>query len=136
MNRNSLHRSCPDAPHMQNIYLDCSEVGRRRKLQLATLSSFYSYKDEDCLFRCWAVIESFISGDVWESACPPTESPADSWLKAQGPAIQLPGNMVHTLLLQDCLKVAGVFYSDLGWIQSRRGISLAVMANSQSCLHC
>lgn len=50
VNRNYLHRSCPNAPHMQNIYLDYLGVGGRRKLQLATLSSFYSHKDKDSFF--------------------------------------------------------------------------------------
>lgn len=128
MNRNYLYRSCPNAPHIQNPSLDYSGVGRRQS-QLTILSSFYSYKDEDCLFWFLTMIDSFISEDVWEVPCPPTKSPGDSWLKAL--AIQSPINL-HTLPLQACLKVAGLFYSDLG----RRGISLTVLANSQSCLHC
>lgn len=134
--RNYLYRSYPNTPHMQNICLEYSGVEGGRQLHLPILSLFYSYKDEDGLFWCWSMIDSFISGDEWEADCPPTKSPADSWLKAQGLATQLPMNLVHTLPLQACLKVADLFYSDLGLIQSRSGISLTVLAKSQSCLPC
>ena len=73
------------------------------------------------------MIGSFISGGVWESACPPTESLADSWLEGTGTCHPVALNTAHTLPLQGSLKVAGLFYPALGSIQSRGRISLTFM---------
>lgn len=93
---------------MQSIYLDYLGVGRRRKLQLATLSSFQPYKDG---LVDVGYIDSFISGAGGRVGVrEPGRQPAEG----TGTCHSVGQEYSPHPSPKGCLKVAGLFYSDLG----------------------